>query len=102
MDWSQDALVWRVGLWFVLGLGVSAVNHRLVAGALARAAADPQRGATLVMSRYLVRMVTNFGMIFVAYLVDGHLYVLLATLAGLLSLTVILAITRLMVKEGTP
>ncbi|MEX2356437.1 MAG: ATP synthase subunit I [Thermaerobacterales bacterium] len=101
MEWSAEILAWRVAGWFLLGLAVSWVNHRLVAGALSRAKQDPQRGPVLIMSRYLVRMATNFGMIFAAFFLDGHTYVLLAALAGLLSLTVFMAVIKVVVKEET-
>lgn len=95
MDWPEGTLLWRVGIWFLLAVGVGYLNHRLVMGAMERAAADAKKGASKIMPWYLVRSASNFVMMLLAFFIDGHTYVLLAVLAGLLVMTIVLAVSRM-------
>lgn len=100
IDWPEGLLIWRIIGWLILGGLVSTLHYRMIQATIARAAREPERGSSIIMSRYLVRMVLNFGMMLLAYVIDGHPYVLIATLAGLLSTTVLMAVRTLTAKDG--
>lgn len=95
MAWPEGSLLWRIVIWFVLSLGLGFLNYWLIMKAMARAEADPQKGFAKVAPWYIVRMVTNFSMMLLAFFLDGSIYVLLAVLSGLLIMTAVMALSRM-------